>query len=177
MGAGTTERVCFATLAVFLPTFLQRAYGVPLSRLAVALALVALGNLIGNILGGRIADRTRRRRLVVAVALSLTAVLAMPTLVWQPGLSASVSLGFLYSLANAAGRPSMMAILSDMPSELRSTLFGLNITMASLGWLLAGSAGAALLATGGFGALGIFCAAMAALGGVLAVVGRARVNR
>jgi hypothetical protein len=33
---------------VYLPTFLQRAYGVALAQLAVALALVALGNLVGT---------------------------------------------------------------------------------------------------------------------------------
>jgi DHA1 family inner membrane transport protein len=177
MGAGTTERVCFATLAVYLPTYLQRAYGVALSQLAAALALVALGNLVGNIIGGRIADRTRHRRRVVAIALALTAVLAMPMLMWQPGLAISVALGFVYSLVNAAGRPSLMAILSDMPSELRGALFGLNITMASLGWLLAGSVGATLLAGGGFAALGIFCGVMAALGAALAAASRMRVKR
>ena len=173
MGAGTTERVCFATLAVYLPTFLQRAYGIGLSQLAVALALVALGNLIGNIIGGRIADRPRARHKVFAVTLSLTAVLAIPTLLWQPGLALSVALGFVYSLVNAAGRPSLMAVLSDMPSELRGALFGLNITMASMGWLLAGSAGSALLAAGGFPALGIFCSIMAVIGASLAVASRA----
>jgi len=174
MGAGTTERVCFATLAVYLPTFLQRAYGVALSQLALALGLVALGNLAGNIVGGRIADRTRTRRKVLAISLALTASLAMPTLMWQPGLAVSVALGFVYSFVNAAGRPSLMAVLSDMPSELRGALFGLNITMASLGWLLAGSVGATLLAAGGFSALGIFCAIMASIGAGLAAASRTR---
>jgi hypothetical protein len=41
-------------------------------------------------------------------------MLAMPTLMWSPGLAISVALGFVYSLVNAAGRPSLMAILSDM---------------------------------------------------------------
>jgi MFS transporter, DHA1 family, inner membrane transport protein len=104
----------------------------------------------------------------------LTAVLAIPTLMWQPGLALSVALGFVYSLLNATGRPSLMAVLSDMPSELRGALFGLNITMASMGWLLAGSAGAALLAAGGFSALGIFCALTASIGATLAVASRTR---
>jgi predicted MFS family arabinose efflux permease len=101
----------------------------------------------------------------------------MPTLLWQPGLAISVALGFFYSLVNATGRPSLMSVLSDMPSELRGALFGLNITMASLGWLLAGSAGATLLAAGGFSALGIFSAVMAAIGAALALASRASANR
>ncbi len=32
--AGTSERMCFASLAIFLPTYLQRAYGTSLGPLA-----------------------------------------------------------------------------------------------------------------------------------------------
>ena len=169
LAAGTTERLCFASLAIYLPTYLHDAYGVSLGGLALALALVALGNLVGNLLGGRIADRTRSRPQVFAVASALTAVLAVPTLMWEPGLAISVALGFAYSFVNSAGRPSLMATLAEMPSEIRGALFGLNITTNSIGWLLAGSAGGWLIATGGFVALGAFCAGAAVLGSALAL--------
>jgi DHA1 family inner membrane transport protein len=133
------------------------------------LSLVGAGNLIGNIAGGRIADRTRFRGRVFAIGSALTAALALPTFIWQPGLMVSVGLGFAYSLANAAGRPSLMATLAEMPSELRGALFGLNITMASIGWLMAGSVGAWLIATGGYTGLGIFSSAIAAIGCGLAL--------
>ncbi len=131
--------------------------------------MVALGNLLGNVLGGRIADRTRSRSRVFAIASVLTAALALPTLMWQPGLAASVVLGFAYSFVNATARPSLLATLSEVPSELLGALFGLNVTMASLGWLLAGSVGAALIAAQGFAGVGVWCAAMALLGAVFAM--------
>jgi len=56
-----------------------------------------------------------------------------------------------------------------VPSEIRSALFGLNITMASLGWLMAGSVGGTLIAAGGFAGLGVFAAGVAALGCALAL--------
>jgi DHA1 family inner membrane transport protein len=164
LAAGTTERMCFAVVAIFLPAYLQDAYNTPLGGLALVLALVAAGNLTGNILGGRIADRTRSRARVFALSSALTAALALPLLSWHPGLVASVALGFVFSFVNAAGRPSLMATLAEVPSELRSALFGLNITMASLGWLLAGSVGAWLIAVSGFAGLGAFSALVAALG-------------
>jgi DHA1 family inner membrane transport protein len=167
--AGTGERVCFATLAIYLPTYLQRAYGVSFGALALALAVVALGNLIGNLTGGRVADRSRSRGAVFAVSLACTAVLAVPTLMWKPGLAASVALAFAYCFANASGRPALMATLAEMPSQVRGALFGLNITTASLGWLLAGSVGAWLVASGGFTGLGAFCAGMALMGALLAL--------
>jgi predicted MFS family arabinose efflux permease len=177
LAAGTTERVCFGVVAIYLPTWLQRAYGVSFGSLALALALVALGTLIGNVVGGRIADRTRSRSLVFAVASVVTAVLALPTLTWQPGLVASVAFGCAFSLANAAGRPSLLATLSDVPSELRGALFGLNVTVASMGWLVAASVGAALIGLVGFSGLGLFCATVALLGAVLALVSAAQTPR
>ena len=169
MAAGTTERMCFAVLALYLPTHLQRAYGVTLAPLALALALVALGTLIGNVLGGRIADRTRSRARVFAVTSVVTALLALPTLMWQPGLVATVAFGFAYSLFNSAGRPALLATLSDVPSQLRGALFGLNVTMASMGWLLAGTVGGALIGTVGFASLGALCAMTALLGAAFAM--------
>lgn len=169
LAAGVTERVCFASLVIYLPTFFQRAYDVAFGPLALVLALVAVGNLVGNILGGRVADRARARGRVFAITSFATAMLALPTLMLQPGLAASVALGFAFSFVNAAGRPSLMTALSEVPSELRGTVFGLTVTMASVGWLLAGSLGAVLVAAGGFSVLGLFCAGLAATGGALAL--------
>jgi len=99
---------------------------------------------------------------------------ALPLLTWHPGLAVSVAMGFVYSLVNAAGRPSLMATLAEVPSEIRSALFGLNITMASLGWLMAGSVGGTLIAAGGFAGLGMFAAGVAALGCSLALLSAAK---
>lgn len=175
--AGTTERMCFAVIAIFLPAYLQFAYGTALGGLAVVLGLVAVGNLVGNVVGGRMADRTRSRTRVFAIASALTAVLAAPLLAWHPGLFVSIALGFVFSFVNAAGRPSLMATLAEVPPEVRSALFGLNITMASLGWLLAGSMGGWLISMGGFEALGWFSAAVAAVGCVLALYSKPRQQR
>ncbi len=172
--AGTTERMCFAVIAIFLPAYLQFAYDTALGGLALVLGLVALGNLTGNIVGGRIADRTRSKARVFAIGSALTALLAFPLLAWHPGLVVSVALGFVFSFVNAAGRPSLMATLAEVPSELRSALFGLNITMASMGWLLAGSVGGWLISVGGFAGLGAFCAAVAAVGCALALFAAAK---
>ena len=172
--AGTTERMCFAVVAIFLPVYLQFAYDTALGGLALVLALVAAGNLIGNIVGGRIADRTRSKARVFAIGSALTALLAPPLLAWHPGLAVSVTLGFVFSFVNAAGRPSLMATLAEVPAELRSALFGLNITMASMGWLMAGSVGGWLISAWGFAGLGWFCAAVAAAGCCLALFAAAK---
>jgi len=168
--ANTMERTCFAAMAVYLATFLLTTYGVTMEALALALALVALGNLAGNLLGGWLADRVVARPLVFAVTSTVTGVLGLPLMLWRPGVTLSVALGFAYSLANAAGRPALMATLSEVPAEVRGAILGLNITMSSIGWLGAAALGGWLVGGHGFGSLGLLTAGAAGTGALLAIV-------
>lgn len=171
LAAGTTERMCFAVIAMYVPIYLQRSYGVALSELALALAVIALGTFSGNLAGGRVADATRSRPLVFARASLATAVLAVPVFAIHPGLLVSVLLGFAYAFVNALGRPALLASLSEVPAELRGAVFGIQIATASTGWLLAASTGALLIAAGDLSALGWFAGALALLGAALAWAG------
>ena len=120
------------------------------------LMLVAVGNLLGNLLGGQLADRFPRRMMLFAVSLIVTGALVIPLLAWPGALSVSVVLGFCYSFFNALGRPSYVAALSEVPNEVRGTVLSFNITMASVGSLIAASGGAQVLLQAGFVGLGIF---------------------
>ena len=171
LGAGTMERACFAGLAVYLATYLLTTYGVSLQELALGLALVALGNLVGNVLGSQLSDRLSARPLFFAGSSIATGILALPLLLWQPGVAVSIGLGFAYALANALGRPALLAALSDVPSEVRGAVLGLNITCASFGWLGATALGGWLVTTTGFGSLGVFSALAGLVGAVLATIG------
>ena len=168
--ASTMERTCFAAMAVYLATFLLTTYGIPMQALALALALVALGNLAGNVLGGWLADRVVARPLVFTVTSTVTGVLGLPLMLWHPGVTVSVALGFAYSLANAAGRPALMATLADVPGEVRGAILGLNVTMSSVGWLGAAALGGWLVGLHGFGSLGVLTAGVAGAGALLAVI-------
>lgn len=168
--ASTMERTCFAAVTVYLATFFLTTYGVPMQTLALALALVALGNLAGNFVGGGIADRPVARPLVFAIASAVTGALGLPLMLWRPGIVFSVAVGFVYSFANAAGRPALMAALSEVPAEVRGAVLGLNITMSSVGWLSAAALGGWLVAQYGFGSLGVLTAAAAGAGTLLALI-------
>lgn len=168
--ANTMERTCFATMAVYLATFLLTTYEVEMHALALALALVALGNLAGNLLGGWFADRVVARPLVFTVTSAVTGALGLPLMLWHPGVTLSVALGFAYSLANAAGRPALMATLSEVPADVRGAILGLNVTMSSVGWLGAAALGGWLVGSHGFESLGVLTAAAAGAGALFAIV-------
>jgi len=173
-GASAMERACFVAVAVYLATYLIATYAVSFTGLAAALALVAAGNLAGNLLGGPLADRVPDRPLAFAASSIVTGVLALPLLLWQPGLAGSIALGFAYTLANAVGRPSLMAALSEVPAGVRGAVLGLNTTTQSVGWLGAGAFGGWLIAQWGFEALGLFGAVAGVLGGGFGVAAAGR---
>jgi predicted MFS family arabinose efflux permease len=177
LAASAMERVCFASLTIYLATYLQQSYAVDFSRLALALLLVALGNLGGNLLGGQLADRQRNRTLTFGASLGCAALLAPPLLLWHPGLWVSVLLGCAYSLLNALGRPSLLTALSDVPAHVRGAVLGLNVTVSSIGWLLAAGVGGVLVARLGFGSLGAFCTLAGLAGSALAVAHRSKPQR
>ena len=170
LGAGAMERLCYAGVVVFLPTFLLTTYGVSLQVLAVALFVVALGNLVGNVVGGHLTDRLPSRPLLFAGSLAVTGALAVPLLLWEPGVEVSVVLGFVYTLVNALGRPALLASLSEVSSESRGALLGLNITFSSFGWLGATAVGGWLIGGYGFEGLGLLTVGTGLVGAALAVV-------
>ncbi len=170
LGAVGCERVCYAAVVVFLPTFLLATYGLSLGELALGLAVVAAGNLIGNAVGSVLSDRLPSRVLTTAVALFATAVLAVPVLMVAPGVGYSIVLGFAYTFADAVVRPPMLAALTDVSDSARGAVLGLTVTFASLGWIAATVGGGWLIAGWGFGALGTLASVAALLGTVLALI-------
>jgi len=166
--AGTMERIGFATMAVYFALFLQTSYAISFSTLALATLVVALGNLLGNTIGGRLANHRDHRVPIFAGAIGIAALIAVPMLLWPVALWVSVALGALYSGINAVGRPAFMASLSDVPREVRGALLGFNVTMASLGWLVAGAVGGYLVTHAGFDAVGTMCAGSGLFGAACA---------
>jgi MFS transporter, DHA1 family, inner membrane transport protein len=173
LAMGVAERICYGLTAVFFATFLQATYALSLAEVAVPLAVFALGNILGTILGGQMADRLPNRLLTFAGAMFGSGVVALALFGWTAGgLAGTVALGFAYVFVNAIARPSLMASLADVPDAVRGTVLGLNVTSASVGWLGAAALGGWIMARHGFAGFGPLTAGVAALGGALALVGR-----
>jgi DHA1 family inner membrane transport protein len=165
LAATSAERVCYAAVAVFLPTYLLTRYAIAPQALAGGLLLVALGNLVGNVLGGQLSDRLPSRHLLAAGSLLVSGSLALPLLLWGPSVQASVGLGFAYTLVNALCRPALLTVVSDVSTEARGAVLGLNITFSSLGWIASTAVGGFIVGQSGFGGLGMLTFVAGALGG------------
>jgi predicted MFS family arabinose efflux permease len=172
LAMGVAERVCYGLTVVYFATFLQDTYGLSPAGVALPLAVFALGNILGTVLGGQLADRLPNRLVTFAGAMFGTAAVALALFGWTGGLAGSVALGFGYVLVNAVARPSLMAALADVPDEVRGMVLGLNVTASSVGWLGAAALGGWVMAAYGFAGFGPLAAGLAALGGALALGGR-----
>jgi MFS transporter, DHA1 family, inner membrane transport protein len=170
LAMGIAERICYGLVAVYYATFLQSTYGLSLEAVALPLAVFAIGNILGTLLGGQLADRLANRLAIFASAMLASAVAALALFGWQQDVQTSVALGFFYVFCNAIARPSLMASLSDVPEHVRGTVMGLNVTSNSIGWLGAAGLGGWMIGSFGFAGFGPLAAAVAAIGGGLALI-------
>ncbi|MBC7634029.1 MAG: MFS transporter [Acetobacteraceae bacterium] len=172
LAMGVCERVCYGLTAVYFATFLQETFGLSLAALAIPLALFAVGNIIGTIAGGQIADRIPNRLRTYAVSMVASGGVAIVLFGWHPSIAVTVALGFLYVFVNAVARPSLIAALADVPEQIRGTVLGLNVTSASFGWLFAASLGGWMMGSYGFDGFGPLAAGFGVVGAILALARR-----
>jgi predicted MFS family arabinose efflux permease len=172
LAMGIAERICYGLVAVYYATFLQWTYDLALDQVALPLGVFALGNILGTLLGGQLADRLANRLAIFAAAMLSSGIAALALFGWRADLRTSVALGFAYVFCNAIARPSLMASLSDVPEHVRGTVMGLNVTSNSIGWLGAAGLGGWMIGSVGFAGFGPLAAAVALVGGGLALARR-----
>ena len=174
LATGIAERICYGLGAVYFATFLQATYQLGLAQVALPLAIFAIGNVAGTILGGQLADRVRDRLATFAVAMALSGIACVALFLWHPSAEVSVALGFIYVLLNALGRPSYMASLAAVPDDVRGTVLGLNGASASVGWMGAAALGAVMIGWVGFEGFAFLGVALATAGAIGALLCRPR---
>jgi predicted MFS family arabinose efflux permease len=173
--ANVCERAVYATIALYLASFLIQRYALSLLEVAPLLALTALGTITGNVLGGWLADRLVQPRLY-GVGQAITAGLALTALVLAPGLVGSLLLFSGFWLATSASRPAIIAMASNISSEHRGTALGIFSFTNQAGWALGPALGGLAFALSGYPALGLLCA-LASLAAALLILPLARQTR
>ncbi|EHN75374.1 multidrug resistance protein [Streptomyces coelicoflavus ZG0656] len=115
------------------------------------------GSMAGALLGGRIADRLGKRRvLVVAAVVAAAGVSAVPLI--GEHLVAVLIVFILWGTAVGVGQPALNALVSELRPEMRGTALALNGSAQYAGMMLATSVAAALLQGGSsFTVIGAVC--------------------
>ena len=177
LGANLMERSLFSMVTIYLPAFLMLSYHMSAMGVAPVLAVVALGTIAGNVLGGWLGDRFRKPGIFV-VAQPAAGTLGLTLFGASLAFPAAVGLAALLAMVNAASRPAFLAYGSDLAPEQRGALFGLIALTNQSGLVIGSLVGAAVLGGGGYTgfAVAALCQGVLAAGLALPLLRPARVR-
>src|SRR5262249_2598506 len=135
-----------------------------------ALLIFGIGLMIGNLAGGKLADRWLKRTLIGSLAVLAITSLAM-TLALHNEIGAIVFIGLLGATAFATVPPLQMWVLKAAQGAGQSLASSLNIAAFNLGNALGAWLGGMVIDYGpGLGAIPIVAALVTAMGLVVALM-------
>jgi predicted MFS family arabinose efflux permease len=149
LGANLMERSLFAMVAIYLPAFVMLSFHMTAVGVAPVLALVAIGAITGNVLGGRLGDRFHKPAIFV-IAQIISAGLGLALFGAGLPFAPIVALAIALTLCNAASRPAFLAYGSELAPKQRGALFGLIALTNQSGLVIGSAVGAAAIGNGGY---------------------------
>ena len=149
LGANLMERSLFAMVAIYLPAFVMLSFHMTAVGVAPVLALVAIGAITGNVLGGRLGDRFHKPAIFV-IAQIISAGLGLALFGAGLPFAPIVALAIALTLCNAASRPAFLAYGSELAPRQRGALFGLIALTNQSGLVIGSAVGAAAIGNGGY---------------------------
>lgn len=168
LSANLLERAVFNVATLYLPSFLMLSYGLSAVDVAPALALVAIGAIVGNVAGGWLGDRFSKP-VIFVVAQILAGAIGLALFGLPVGLIPSALGGTLFGLVNASSRPAFLALGAELSSRHRGAVLGV-LSLTNQGGVVVGSAlGGLIIGLGGYPTLAIVTAAGGALAALFAL--------
>lgn len=166
--AFTQASVFFALLSSFL--WMASLYGMfayvgvyythnfhlNVAEIGLIIMVAGFGNMMGNILGGRVSDKVGKRRVMTAASV-VAAVCVVSFSLLTHVLVAAIVAQVVWNIALGSGTATLTALASELSPSIRGAILSLNSSAMYLGASIATAASAALLATGGFFRIGIVC--------------------
>ena len=168
LGANLMERSLFAMVAIYLPAFVMLSFHMTAVGVAPVLALVAIGAITGNVLGGRLGDRFHRPGIFV-IAQVVSAGLGLALFGAGLPFAPVVALAFSLTLCNAASRPAFLAYGSELAPRQRGALFGLIALTNQSGLVIGAAVGAAAIGSGGYRGMALAAVAQGVVAAGLAL--------
>jgi predicted MFS family arabinose efflux permease len=144
MLGGALLLVVFSTLYTWLPTYLERAYGMPPARAGVLASTVVLAGAAGTAGAGFAADRLARRNLrwrmlvPATTAVATTVTLGSAFAVVPPGATQMVLVLLGGATATTAIGPALAVILDVVPVGVRATATSMFAVVQNLMGLAVG---------------------------------------
>ncbi len=168
MGLSVTFFMMVASLGMYtyLGVWLSESFGFNVRAIGAVIMIIGLGNLVGNVSGGYLADRIGKRTVVTISLITMSiALLILPYLSFSL-IDALVCI-FIWLFSGGASLTSLNSIISELMPSHRGTVMALNNSSMYLGTTLASIAfGMLIHRFHTFHPLGI----LSALSGIIAAV-------
>jgi DHA1 family inner membrane transport protein len=168
LGANLAERSMFTMLTIYLPAFLMLAFRRSAVAVSLVLAVVAVGTIAGNVLGGWLGDRFLKPGIFVVAQLT-AGTLCLALFAAPLNFAWAVVMAALVALANAASRPAFLAYGSELAPRQRGALFGLIAFSNQSGLVIGSTVGAAVIGSGGYAWFAVVALSQGALAAGLAL--------
>ena len=169
LAANLAQRIAYMAIFSYLATYLIDDYGVSVGAVALPLALVGIGGVIGSYIGGTVAARPDRMYLVAASAIgggvAAAALFSVDLPVWAVVAISTVSIALL-SLPWTV----MIAVCTEISGNSRATGVGLLGLSNQTGAVGGAALGGLLLAVIGFPGIGYLCLGAVVFSAVVIVV-------
>lgn len=166
LGSSLLGAVFWFTWATFFIVFFQQTYALSLGTASTVGLTLGVGVLIGSQVGGRLGDRIGHRRVIAVSIVIAGALLLVQTNVAMP-LAAAATLNLLLSAVIGARFATNGALITEQVPGARGTMAAISSSLVSLGMVIGPAIGGLLVDSLGFWAIGMFCAAVAAVSAIV----------
>ena len=160
------QRMAYIALFSYLAAYLIEAYDMSVGAIAVPLALVGIGTVVGSYIGGLLANRKDRMPLMAisslagGVAALLLFLIEVP--VWAAVAIATAAVALL-----SVAWPLMITFSAEISTQSRATGVGLLGASNQSGGVGGAAMGGVLLAASGFPGVGYLCLGVTAFAAVV----------
>jgi predicted MFS family arabinose efflux permease len=156
LAANFAQRIAFMGMFSYLATYLINAYGMSVGAVALPLVFVGIGTVIGSYIGGFVANRNDRMRLIAVSAtgggIAAWFLFSVDMPVWAVVAIATGSTALL-----SVPWTVLITVITEVSSESRATGVGLLGVSNQTGAVGGAALGGYLLAAGGFPGVGYLC--------------------
>jgi len=158
--------MAFFGLSGYLAAYLIDTYDISLAQVAIPLAVVGVGRVIGSYFAGPVGNRSDRMTVISVASLTGGAValllLSIDIQMWSVVALATVSVGLL-----SIGWPVFMTFGTEVSNRSRATAVGLLGASNQVSGVCGAGIGGVLLASFGFPGIGYLCLTTVAVSSVI----------
>jgi predicted MFS family arabinose efflux permease len=150
----------------FMGAFFIDEFGTSKTGVGVALSLGSAGVLIGANIGGRLSDRSGKKRVIIIGGLLAPIFLVIEAVVLV-SFWFNAFMHFPYAILLGARTSPSMALMTAIIPEKRGAVMAINSAGSQFGVMAGSALGGLVVATGGYSALGIAASAVLVLSAVI----------